>query len=527
MNRPSAMNHALWISMQRSVLGQRLWLPAIIVGVAASVVPANAQNAAREAQVEQLLRDQQSLLGKQATEINALRMRLEALERDRAVPPALAQTTTPAQTPALPIPSAKPPTAVAQGGLTPFAPQIIPPGPSDASIGMARQMRDNPAGVTTEWGAGAPIFRSVDGAFRFKPRGRLLEDVSSTFGSRYDQRNITTTGARALRLGIEGAVGTHLIYQFEMDFSDNLAEVNTAFFGWRNKLTKTIDYDVRIGHLPTDRGFDGTTGSDSTPFHERNMVANAIIPQRGYYGVGGQLRLFGHSWHVTTTLTGDRIDGDQSVADGRTVMMRGHWNPLKDDRNLIHVGLWGFDENLSSAQGTLTRNVIVGVRFNNALRIASGPITGGTGTTGYGAELGGYLGPLWVMGEAGQRIARRDTGASLRTDAWSMSTGYFLTGELPPYNPRTGQFDQPNVERQVFQGGPGALELTARYEWLGFRDVPLGGTGWEATLGLNWYLNPFVRVMFNATQWSTNNRAGAFTGPDNGQTLATRFSVSF
>lgn len=499
----------------------------------ASTTSAQAQSEANAGRLEQLIQDQQALLAKQAGEIAELQSRLDAIEQSRG------SIKTPGSTvgAAAQMAQADASTANAEpkdiktvqlpAGLVPFAPQLIPPGPADESIAMARQLAANPAGVTTEWGAGAPIFRSVDGNFRFKPRGRILEDISSTFGSRYDGRNITTTGARALRLGIEGAVGTHLVYQFEMDFSDNAAEVNTAFFGWRSRLSKTLDYDVRIGHLPTDRGFDGTTGSDSTPFHERNMVANAIIPQRGYYGVGAQFRLFGPNWHWATTLTGDRIDGDQSVSDGRTIMSRIHWNPVKTDRNLIHIAAWGFDEDLSSVQGTLTRNTIVGIRFNNALRISTGPLTGGTGTTGYGAELGGYVGPLWVMGELGQRIARREAGSSLHTNAGSLSAGFFLTGELPPYNPRTGQFDQPVVEEQVFQGGPGALELTARYEWLSYDNVALGGEGWQATLGLNWYLNSFTRVMLNATHWNTNNRAGNYIGNDDGQTLATRFSVSF
>ncbi|KAK0341082.1 hypothetical protein LTR94_027871, partial [Friedmanniomyces endolithicus] len=174
-------------------------------------------------------------------------------------------------------------------------------------VAQARQA--NAAGVTTEWGAGLPVFHSADGIYTFKPRGRILTDVSSTFGSDYAARNITTTGMRALRLGLEGGVGTHFFYQFETDFSENEVDIVTAFIGWRNRIAPGIDYDVRAGHLFNDRSFEGSTGSDSTPFMERTVVSTAIIPQRGFYGVGLMPRLFWKTGHASLSVTGDRIDG--------------------------------------------------------------------------------------------------------------------------------------------------------------------------------------------------------------------------
>ncbi len=509
-------------------------------GVAATslvvlAAPAYAQNNANDRNdLLVVVREQKDLLARQAAELETMKARLDAIEANAVEHAATRQQPGPAPaamtaqarvaTEATPAMQGLP----AGSGLVPFAPQLVPPGPADASVAMARALAAaNPAGVTTKWGAGAPIFRSADGSFSFKPRGRIIEDVSSTVGSRYDGRNITTTGARALRLGIEGAVGTHFIYQFEMDFSENTADVVTAYVGWRNHLFDKLDYDIRLGHLVNDRSFEGITGSDFTPFHDRNVVANAIVPQRGYYGLGGQVRIFGPTWHFSTQLTGDRIDGDQRVADGRTVIVRGHWNPVKNDGNIVHVGAWMFDEHLSSAQRNLTRGTVIGGRFNGALRVQTGALDGGTGTTGYGAELGGYLGPLWIMGETGHRTARRLDAPSFQTRASSLSGGYFLTGELPPYNPRTGQFDQPDVKRPVFNGGTGAIELTARYETLRFSNIPTPGEGWETTLGVNWYLNSFTRVMFNATHWNTDNQGGAYIGPDDGETYATRISVSF
>jgi phosphate-selective porin OprO and OprP len=54
-----------------------------------------------------------------------------------------------------------------------------------------------------------------------------------------------------------------------------------------------------------------------------------------------------------------------------------------------------------------------------------------------------------------------------------------------------------------------------------------GGQGWAATIGANWYLNSFTRFQANLVHWNTDNRAGAYVGPDDGQTVMTRIAVTF
>ena len=466
------------------------------------------------------------LVRAQAAEIATLKARLDRLEGQQALAAApAAPTVAPAPMPARPqVTQAAPVPRL----TVPFAPQLVPPGPAERSVAQADAARTNPSGVTTEWGSGLPVFHSADGVYTFKPRGRILADVSSSFGSKSDTRNLTTTGMRALRLGLEGGVGTHFFYQMAADFSENEVDVVTAFMGWRNRIRPGLDYDVRAGHLFNDRGFEGSTGSDSTPFLERTTVATAIIPQRGFYGIGIMPRLFWKTGHASLTVTGDRVDGTQAVSDGRTVLGRAHWNPVKTDDTVLHLGIWGFDESLSSAATTLTRNTVIGGRFNGGLRVSTGALLGGTGTTGYGLEFGGYRGPAWVMAEAGRRNARLDAGRpDFVSKAWSLSGGFFITGDLPPYNPRLGSFGQPKVLKPTFDGGPGAIELTARYESLDYTDLLTGGEGWAGTLGVNWYLNSFTRFQLNAIHWNTDNRAGAVTGSDDGQTVSARVAVTF
>jgi phosphate-selective porin OprO/OprP len=82
------------------------------------------------------------------------------------------------------------------------------------------------------------------------------------------------------------------------------------------------------------------------------------------------------------------------------------------------------------------------------------------------------------------------------------------------------------VLHSVFDGGPGAIELTARYENLEFDDIVTPAEGWAATLGVNWYLNSFTRFQVNAIHW-TPRTPPVSTPATTMATLSARVGVTF
>lgn len=60
-----------------------------------------------------------------------------------------------------------------------------------------------------------------------------------------------------------------------------------------------------------------------------------------------------------------------------------------------------------------------------------------------------------------------------------------------------------------------------------YAELPTGGTGQARTLGANWYLNDFSRVMFEAIRWQTHNRGGSGQSRDAGTTFNTHLQVAF
>jgi phosphate-selective porin OprO/OprP len=85
---------------------------------------------------------------------------------------------------------------------------------------------------------------------------------------------------------------------------------------------------------------------------------------------------------------------------------------------------------------------------------------------------------------------------------------YFLTGEHRPYNKSTGTFTRITPKRNATgkTWGSGAWELVGRYGELDLNDSGIeGGQLATTTLGLNWYLNPNSRIMWNYVMADVEN----------------------
>ncbi|MGI9592632.1 MAG: porin [Myxococcota bacterium] len=107
----------------------------------------------------------------------------------------------------------------------------------------------------------------------------------------------------------------------------------------------------------------------------------------------------------------------------------------------------------------------------------------------------------WVQGARGQRDLH----------FWGLYAyaSYFLTGEHRPYELGKGRFGRlkPKKNFNPFKGGWGAWEIAARYSYLDLDDRNIrGGTLWDVTAALNWYLYPNFRWMLNYVHGDVRRR---------------------
>ncbi|WP_343525271.1 porin [Sphingomonas sp.] len=485
----------------------------LVIGLSASV-PVAAQSGDDVVRLTRLVEAQQA-------QIARLEARLAAIEGAAARPAADAATIA---SPA----SAAPPAALAQA--RPPAPlgQALPSDAHPPSLEqrLARIERAQRDDGHIDWSKGTPEFTSADGRFSFRPRGRALIDWATTTGSEQPGRNMTATQARSLRLGFEGGIGKHLSYLLEGDFADNEVAIKSAYIAWTTAFMGQ-QAEFALGNRLNDRGLDGSSGTISVPFVERNFVGQGIIPVRGFFGLGAAARVYGDGWHVGVQVSGDDISNPGNESDGLTIGARAHWNPIRTADWLVHLGLWGFHERIAADAARPSRSIAVGGFFNDNLRILPGTFTGARSGNALGYELGLFRRALWAYGEYGGRRLENIAGTRIDQSAWAVSAGWFLTGENSPYLSRGGVWSRPKVLRPVTSGGRGAIELATRYEELDYSDNATGGRGTALTLGVNWYLNNFVRLQLNAIDWTIANPTQRSGATDHGQTLIGRAQIAF
>ncbi|MFN9917080.1 MAG: porin, partial [Pirellulaceae bacterium] len=96
-------------------------------------------------------------------------------------------------------------------------------------------------------------------------------------------------------------------------------------------------------------------------------------------------------------------------------------------------------------------------------------------------------------------------GNSFLWGAYSQ-VGLFLTGEYRPYDRKTATIDRV-IPRHPFpsHGGWGAWEIAGRWSFTDLSDGQIvGGELQNFTAGLNWYVNPYCKCVFNYIHaWAT------------------------
>ena len=467
--------------------------------------------------------DLEALVRAQAAKIEGLETRLRLLETASSQGSAAAVATTPITAPPQGV---QPPPAVLASSQSAETDQTTAK-PSGRTYRFAHADAAPPAAdpskTAVKFVNGLPRIASADGKVWFRPRGRLFFDGSATDGS--DQgRDISGTSLSSVRLGFEGAV-SKMSWALEGDFARNRVVWKSAFVTFRHSLLG-LDAETSLGNRFNDRTMDGSAGVGAAQFRNFNAVAGQILPQRGYWGVGVQERVYGSNWHASLQATGEDPNNIGDNNDSFTILSRAHWNPVKSEAATLHLGAWGFREGLPAGATGVVRNASIAGDFNTLVRVLPGTPGAVRSDVGYGLELALVAGRFWTQNEWGRRVLYRDAG-NLSHSAYSIDVGAFLFGGRPPYDARRGVWGRTVVDRPVLEGGPGAVSLQARYENIDYSNLPLGGRGQALTLGANWYLSSIARIMLDVTNWDLDNRAGTTPGKDDGHTLNARFQLQF
>ena len=388
----------------------------------------------------------------------------------------------------------------------------------------------------------APTISEPTGQFTFKPRGVVEADAAAFFEREggYDYNN--GTAFRRARLGFEGTAFKWWNYRVEVDFAGNAVNITDAYLQY-TKIPKTV---LTLGQHKAPFGLESNNSDNYNIFLERGMFTNA-------FGNAGAERRIGISaayaprenLNLAVGLFGDNESVSRSTNTPVTdtpdeswgVNGRATWEPVFDAGKIVHLGVSGYYRTalkVANAAGDVEDAVRLSdrpnIRVDNGNIADSGIIPNVESLRYGGLEAAGVFGPLTVAGEAGRLWLDRNGFADEHFTGFYGYAAYMLTGETRPF--RGGNFDRVRPFRELGKDGLGAFEVALRYDHLDLSSTPLparaGNEASSVTLGLNWYFNPFAKLMFNWVRfWGDNTPLDPVGSETKGDVVATRLHLDF
>ena len=275
--------------------------------------------------------------------------------------------------------------------------------------------------------------------------------------------------------------------------------------------------NVRVGHYKEPFSMEELTSDNDISMMERSLP-NVFAPSRNsgamvhgaYLGEARKERL---TSAVGIFRTADDF-GNDSNDGGYSASVRVTGLPwyANEGKRLLHLGVGYTHRNPADITRIRQRP-----EAHGAERFLDTGDFDVEGIDSYVFETAMLFGPLTLQGEYFfSDVGTRYLG-DREFDGYYVQAMYLLTGENRAYRNASGVFGRIKPKRNFKLGGEdagwGAWEIALRYSNLDLNDGHttywdtlwsreneiLGGEEKNLTVGLNWYLNPNVRVMWNYT----------------------------
>ena len=291
-------------------------------------------------------------------------------------------------------------------------------------------------------------------------------------------------------------------YFVELGCSADQFTLNQAYLRFSNL---GIIGNLQVGQFQPPMGLDLITSSRDITFMEPSSPLQAIAP-----GIEAGAQIGQPVFHDRATWAlGLFVPGAGGIEYGNDSRNFGSavgritclpiYHPAPEDpagNRLLHLGL--------SASIVYPTSSTLRYQSRPESHIApyvvdTGDISASSAAT-VGAEVAWVSGPLCLQGELLQSVVSQEGGGSANLGGFYASASCYLTGESRPYDTQAGAFKRliPRHNFNFGQGGWGAVEINARFSHTDLTDSNVQGGRLNLLMaGVNWYLHPHVRWMFN------------------------------
>ncbi len=369
--------------------------------------------------------------------------------------------------------------------------------------------------VEVSLGAKGLRFKTANGNFKMKIGGRLHADGSIHSEDNIGNEDISDgTDIRRARLHVKGVIFQDWHYKAQYDFAGNKTRIKDLYL----KYTGFDWFSIAVGHQKQPFSLQLQMSSNDIPFIERSLD-NGLVEPLVDRAIGVRLDSHGKHWFAAGGLYGDSAGGKNKSDEGWGVTGRFALAPIRSKEQVVHFAVNGAYRVPQNGKSVRFRDKTTH-KSNVALIDTGSLITGLDNTILAGAEAATAIGPFSLEGEYTHAFVNRrgnhvPTRHNLGFDGFHIQAAWSLTGEsrAASYKMSGGKFKRlkPAHYFSLSQGGWGAWEVAARYAWIDLNDQDIkGGKEQAFTVGLNWYLNPNIRLMADWTRvLDTSHALGA------------------
>jgi phosphate-selective porin len=364
--------------------------------------------------------------------------------------------------------------------------------PSSASAQQAPP--EARSAVEFRWGD-HPSLR-VDDTLRIDFRARFQGDIRRSEGPLSDDGQFDVPRRR---IGIDGEVRNLLAFQVERELQDEEP--------WRDVYVDYRQFDairVQGGRFKLPFSLDENTSGTNLDFVYRSLAATHLAPGRdrgvmvhGRFAdeaIAYEAGVFAHDGDNVLPRDAEQTRGSRTFA-GRVIVR---------PADTLRAGVAWTEGDVSAG--------ISAIRGRTPFRdhFFPGEMWVAGARRRLGVEAQWLPGPFSLQGEY-MRLTEERLGQSVEdgdlppvaASGWYVSGTWAITGDR-----KARGLDSPR--NPLFDGGFGAVELAGRIEALAFgegpapgastsprAEVPLGNRDRVLTLGVNWYLNRWIKVQAN------------------------------
>jgi phosphate-selective porin OprO/OprP len=344
----------------------------------------------------------------------------------------------------------------------------------------------------TKWET-ATTLQSDDDKFKISSGGRIYYDIayfnqdkaiedslgSKNFGSEF----------RKVQLYFGGKIYGNIKYKAQLDFGGG----KVAFKDVWIEFTKIpLLGNLKLGHFKEPMRLEALTSSKYGLAMERSFVSGIMEERNTGAMIFNEFLNKKLGIQLATMFNADKWGNDKNNdgymnIDGRIVFL-----PVNNETSTIHLGTYySYRANKNKTYGwELKPDAHMGLHYIDFNMNAENMNV-------YGGEFATTWKPFTFWAEyINQAVNGVDNDYNF--GAYTFYIGYFITGEHRKYKNTASGFNRIHPKKNLGDGGYGAFEVVARYSSVNLNDKDAnGGQMNDITLGINWYLNPSCKLVFN------------------------------